>query len=63
MAADRGTPSSTAALAQRLGSKQRNLSPARQSLIEKGIIYAPDRGLVAFTVPVMDEFVRRQQRD
>ncbi|ROQ60523.1 AAA ATPase-like protein [Rathayibacter sp. PhB152] len=60
MSADLGAPSSTATLADRLGMKTRNLSPARQSLIEKGIIYSPDRGLVAFTVPVMDEFVRRR---
>lgn len=61
MAADNGAPSSTSELAERLAVKARSLSPARQSLIEKGIIYAPDRGLVAFTVPVMDEFVRRRR--
>lgn len=63
MSVDEGAPSSTAQLAERLGTKQGRLSPARQALIEKGIIYAPDRGLVAFTVPVMDEFVRRRQSD
>lgn len=50
----------TADIATRLGTKQTSLSPARQSLIRKGIIYAPERGLVAFTVPNMAQFVRRQ---
>jgi hypothetical protein len=62
MAIDAGAPSSTSLLAERLGAKPSRVSPTRQSLIEKGIIYAPDRGLVAFTVPVMDEFVRRRQQ-
>lgn len=60
MSVDGGAASSTSGVAARLGTKPSNLSPARQSLIKKGIIYSPDRGFVAFTVPNMDDFVRRQ---
>lgn len=41
-------------------SKLSQLSPARSGLIGKGLVYAPDRGEVAFTVPGMAGFVRRQ---
>jgi hypothetical protein len=34
--------------------------PVRQTLIEKGLIYSPERGLVAFTVPHFAEFMRRK---
>lgn len=34
--------------------------PVRQTLIEKGLIYSPDRGLVAFTVPHFADFARRK---
>jgi hypothetical protein len=33
--------------------------PVRQTLIEKGLIYAPDRGPVDFTVPSFGDFMRR----
>jgi hypothetical protein len=33
---------------------------ARDQLIRKGLIYAPDRGSIAFTVPGMAEFILRQ---
>ncbi len=36
------------------------LSPTRNHLISKGLVYAPDRGEVDFTVPGMAEFVKRQ---
>ncbi len=36
------------------------LSPIRSQLISKGLVYAPDRGEVAFTVPGMAQFVMRQ---
>ena len=63
MAKDAGKPSQTPELAGRLSTKPQSLSPVRQSLIEKGIIYVPDRGLVAFTVPNMHDFVQRQVMD
>lgn len=36
------------------------LSPARSSLITKGLVYAPNRGELAFTVPGMAPFATRQ---
>lgn len=38
-------------------------SPARASLIEKGVIYSPERGRIGFTVPGMASFVERQPED
>ena len=60
MAEDRDDGSSTATIAERLGLKPSSLTPARGKLIEKGIIYAPERGRVAFTVPGMAGYIHRQ---
>lgn len=38
------------------------LSVARNELIKKGLVYAPERGMLAFTVPGMHEFVLRQEQ-
>lgn len=35
------------------------LSSARRALIAKGLVYSPDRGLIAFTVPHMGAYIRR----
>lgn len=43
--------------------KLTQLSPVRSTLIAKGVVYAPDRGELAFTVPGMSSFVRRQVVD
>jgi hypothetical protein len=37
-----------------------DLSMARNELIKKGLVYAPERGLLAFTVPGMADFIARQ---
>jgi hypothetical protein len=37
-----------------------DLSVARNELIKKGLVYAPERGLLAFTVPGMHDFIDRQ---
>lgn len=48
-------------LVESLGkSRLSQLSPIRSQLISKGLVYAPDRGEVAFTVPGMAAFVARQ---
>ncbi|POX90188.1 ATP-binding protein [Mycobacterium kansasii] len=39
-----------------------DLSVARNELIKKGLVYAPERGMLAFTVPGMHEFVLRQEQ-
>ena len=35
-------------------------SLARNELIKKGLVYVPERGLLAFTVPGMSDFIARQ---
>lgn len=35
------------------------LSPVRNSLIKKGMIYSPAHGYLAFTVPLFDQFIKR----
>ncbi len=41
----------TADIASHLGRKPSSLSPARDSLIKKGLIFSAERGRIAFTVP------------
>lgn len=60
MAAQGDTPSSTGELALSLGTSPQSLSTVRQGLIDKGIVFSPERGRVAFTVPGMSSFVTRQ---
>jgi hypothetical protein len=38
-----------------------DLSVARTEVIRKGLVYAPERGMLAFTVPGMREFIARQE--
>ncbi|GDY30842.1 AAA family ATPase [Gandjariella thermophila] len=47
----------TAAVADRLGRKPSSLSPARDSLIKKGLVYSAERGRIAFTVPHFGRFL------
>jgi hypothetical protein len=53
-------PVPTAQVAQELGRKPSSVSPARDSLIKKGLIYSSERGLIAFTVPHFGRFLRAQ---
>ncbi len=53
-------PVPTADVADALGRKPSSLSPARDSLIKKGLIYSAERGLIAFTVPHFGRFLRAQ---
>src|SRR5579862_2192037 len=53
-------PVPTAAVADELGRKPSSLSPARDGLIKKGLIYSSERGLIAFTVPHFGKFLRSQ---
>jgi hypothetical protein len=46
-------------VADRLGLKISSLAPARDRLIRKGMIYAPQYGDVAFTVPLFDAYMLR----
>jgi hypothetical protein len=61
MADDDGAPSALPELVTRLGrNKQSDLSVARRDLIAKGLVYAPARGELAFTVPHMAGYIRRR---
>ena len=48
----------TSAVAEVLGRKPQSLSPARDALIKKGLIYSGERGLIAFTVPHFGRYLR-----
>ena len=50
----------TSAVAEELGRKPSSLSPARDGLIKKGLIYSSERGLIGFTVPHFGKFLRAQ---
>ncbi len=49
-------------IAEQLGVKVQSIGPLRSSLIKKGMIYSPAHGDNAFTVPLFDGFLHRQQR-
>ena len=69
--ADLGAPSgrgeggdgsvTTADIAKALGRRPQSLSPARDGLIKKGLVYSSERGTVAFTVPHFGKFLRAQR--
>jgi hypothetical protein len=50
----------TAQVADVLGKKPQSLSPARDSLLKKGLIYSGERGRIAFTVPHFGRYLRQQ---
>ncbi len=54
----RAGPVTTAQVAHALGRKPQSLSPARDGLIKKGLVYSSERGTVAFTVPHFGKFLR-----
>ena len=60
MAAIGDEPVPTSAVAEELGRKPSSLSPSRDGLIKKGLIYSSERGLIAFTVPHFGKFLRAQ---
>ena len=54
-------PAAVADIARRMGkARTSDISVARIELIKKGLVYAPERGLLAFTVPGMHDFITRQ---
>jgi hypothetical protein len=53
-------PVPTSAVAEELGRRPSSLSPSRDGLIKKGLIYSSERGLIAFTVPHFGRFLRSQ---
>jgi hypothetical protein len=70
LAADRGDGANggandgavpTADVAKALGRRPQSLSPARDGLIKKGLVYSSERGTVGFTVPHFGRFLRTQR--
>jgi len=54
-------PATVADIAKAMGkARGSDISVARTELIRKGLTYPPERGLLAFTVPGMHEFILRQ---
>ncbi len=60
MAHDAGRASQSSDVAARMGRTPSALGPARASLINKGLVYAPEHGQIAYTVPGMAGFITRQ---
>ena len=49
----------TSEVARRLGRDLSTLSPVRASLIRKGMIYSPEYGGIAYTVPMFADYMKR----
>jgi hypothetical protein len=47
-------------VAAALGKKPQSLSPARDSLLKKGLVYSGERGRIAFTVPHFGRYLRER---
>lgn len=52
-------PYKSSDVAEKLGKKMNSIGPVRATLISKGFIYSPQHGEIAFTVPLYDEYIRR----
>jgi len=58
--AELGTgPTRSGSIADALKREVTALGPIRQSLINKGMVWSPNHGDIAFTVPLFDEFMKR----
>ena len=53
-------PQRTSDVATSMGRKANSVAPMRDNLIKKGMLYAPEHGMIAFTVPLFDEFMCRE---
>jgi len=57
------SPQRSGDIAERLGVKTTTVGPIRSKLIIKGMIYSPQHGDTAFTVPMFDAYMRRTMPD
>ena len=48
------------AVADKMGRSTNSLSMVRRSLIRKGVIYSPRLGMVAYTVPLFGDYMKRK---
>jgi type II secretory pathway predicted ATPase ExeA len=53
-------PHSSGDISKEYGAKVSTVAPTRSSLIAKGMLYSPSYGSTDFTVPLFDEFIRRE---
>ena len=60
MAAMGPGPHRSGDVAEALGKRTTQVGPVRHSLIERGLCYSPRHDVIAFTVPMFDEFIRRR---
>lgn len=49
----------TSEVARKLGKKIESVGPVRSTLIRKGFVYSPQHGEVDYTVPMFDQYIRR----
>ncbi len=54
------TPQRSGDIAAKLGKTVEQVAPLRAQLINKGMIYSPAHGDTTFTVPLFEEFLRRE---
>ncbi len=57
LARGRDEPVGTSGIADHLGRRPSSLSPARDSLLRKGLVFSAQRGRIAFTVPHFGRFL------
>jgi len=63
MSADHDAASQTSDVAERMGLKMTSLGPYRANLMAKGLVYSPEHGAIAYTVPGMAAYVHRHRDD
>jgi hypothetical protein len=54
-------PFKSSDVALKLNKTSNRLGPTRDALIKKGMIWSPEHGFIAFTVPLFDAFMRRKE--
>ena len=56
-------PHTSGDIAKMYGAKVTTVAPIRSALISKGMVYSPSYGNTDFTVPLFDQFMRREMTD
>ena len=60
LAKTRGGPYQSGDVARSMGKTTSQVGPVRDSLIKRGLCYSSGYGVIDFTVPMFDQFLRRQ---
>lgn len=63
MAQEGARPQRASEVAARLGRTVQQAAPSRSRLIDKGLLYTPEYGYAAFTVPQFDRYMLRRHSD